>query len=138
MSYCILVIIERFCRHDTFKHTTVPVLIDNCLHQLTTFAILVATYTIHIALHSVYTNRVRQAPGCRDLVGMRLGHGMRTETPATRIWFVTTGYLVRLLAHHPEIFNDHTHLVIDEVSYYANTIDCHVYFIATYYYCVIL
>jgi hypothetical protein len=59
---------------------------------------------------------VRQAPGYHDTVGMRLGHGMRTETPKTRIWFVTTGYLVRLLAHHPEIFNDHTHLVIDEVK----------------------
>jgi hypothetical protein len=77
---------------------------------------------------------VRQAPGCHDLVGMRLGHGMRTETAATRIWFVTTGYLVRLLAHHPEIFNDHTHLVIDEVSYYYYyTLS---FFIATYCYCV--
>jgi hypothetical protein len=73
---------------------------------------------------------VRQAPGCHDLVGMRLGHGMRTETPATRIWFVTTGYLVRLLAHHPEIFNDHTHLVIDEVSYCATTVVFHSNFIA--------
>jgi HrpA-like RNA helicase len=59
--------------------------------------------------------RVRQVPGCESLVGMRLGHGMRDETPSTRIWFVTTGYLVRLLAHHPETLRDHTHLVIDEV-----------------------
>ena len=28
---------------------------------------------------------------------------------------VTTGYLVRLLAHNPHSFNNHTHLVIDEV-----------------------
>ncbi|CAM9299772.1 unnamed protein product [Chrysoparadoxa australica] len=46
---------------------------------------------------------------------MRLGHGVRDETKHTRVWFCTCGYLVRLLAHHPEAFNDHTHLIIDEV-----------------------
>ncbi|KAG5189754.1 P-loop containing nucleoside triphosphate hydrolase protein, partial [Tribonema minus] len=59
-------------------------------------------------------DRVRQA-SCEDLIGMRLGHGMRTEGPQTRVWFVTAGYLVRLLAHHPEAFSEHTHLIIDEV-----------------------
>ena len=29
--------------------------------------------------------------------------------------YCTTGYLVRLIAHHPAAFKDHTHLVIDEV-----------------------
>ena len=48
-------------------------------------------------------------------VGMRMGHGVRDDTDQTCIHFVTTGYLVRLVAHHPESFNDHTHLIIDEV-----------------------
>ena len=48
-------------------------------------------------------------------VGMRMGHGIKDESEATRIYFVTTGYLVRLLAHHPESFQAHTHLIIDEV-----------------------
>lgn len=34
---------------------------------------------------------------------------------ACRIFFVTTGYLVRLLAHHPTSFDTFTHLVVDEV-----------------------
>ena len=45
-----------------------------------------------------------------------VGHGIREhETAATRAWFVTTGYVVRLLANHPSWFDSHTHLVIDEV-----------------------
>jgi ATP-dependent RNA helicase DHX57 len=46
---------------------------------------------------------------------MRMGHGVRDESDGTCIHFVTTGYLVRLVAHHPETFSDHTHLIIDEV-----------------------
>ncbi|CAM9262140.1 unnamed protein product, partial [Phaeothamnion confervicola] len=60
-------------------------------------------------------DRVRQSPGMKDVVGMRMGHGMRDEGPKTRLWFVTTGYLVRLMAHHPEAFDNHTHLIVDEV-----------------------
>ncbi len=59
--------------------------------------------------------RVRTFPGYKDIIGMRLGHGTKDETPLTRVWFVTTGYLVRLLAHHPEAFDKYSHLVIDEV-----------------------
>lgn len=40
---------------------------------------------------------------------------IREESSATRLWFVTTGYLVRLLAHNMESFKKFTHLVIDEV-----------------------
>ena len=40
---------------------------------------------------------------------------MREESASTRLWFVTTGYLVALLAHHLESFSKYTHLVIDEV-----------------------
>ena len=57
--------------------------------------------------------RVRASVG--DKVGMRMGHGVRDEFDGTCIHFVTTGYLVRLVAHHPETFEDHTHLIIDEV-----------------------
>jgi ATP-dependent RNA helicase DHX29 len=51
-----------------------------------------------------------------SLIGLRLGHGERSDDSSlTRIWFATTGYVVLLLAHHPETFKDHSHLVIDEV-----------------------
>eukprot|EP00948_MAST-09A_sp_MAST-9A-sp1_P003684 g3684.t1 len=49
------------------------------------------------------------------IVGLRLGHGTRRETLGTRIWFVTAGYLGKLIAHQPQIFAQHTHLIIDEV-----------------------
>eukprot|EP00978_Attheya_sp_CCMP212_P005350 scaffold11962_cov59-Attheya_sp.AAC.4 len=63
------------------------------------------------------TDRVRSVePDLSDTIALRMGHGVREyETPTTRAWFVTTGYLVRLLANHPETFNSHTHLIIDEV-----------------------
>jgi HrpA-like RNA helicase len=44
-----------------------------------------------------------------------MGHGLRDEDETTKIFFVTTGYLVRLLANYPDFFKKHTHLVIDEV-----------------------
>jgi HrpA-like RNA helicase len=57
--------------------------------------------------------RLRQTLG--EKVGMRMGHGVKDESEKTKMHFVTTGYLVRLLAHHPESFDNHTHLIIDEV-----------------------
>lgn len=61
--------------------------------------------------------RVRSCePDIADKIGLRMGHGLREhETSNTRAWFVTTGYVVRLLANHPGWFNSHTHLIIDEV-----------------------
>ena len=50
-----------------------------------------------------------------DKVGMRMGHGIKDETKNTKIHYVTTGYLVRALAHQPERFQKCTHLIIDEV-----------------------
>jgi HrpA-like RNA helicase len=44
------------------------------------------------------------------------------QTPNTRIWFVTTGYLVRLLAHKLPAFARYTHLVIDEI--HERSLDC--------------
>lgn len=61
--------------------------------------------------------RVRSCePDLRLSIALRMGHGVREyENPQTRAWFVTTGYLVRLLANHPEKFKDCSHLIIDEV-----------------------
>jgi HrpA-like RNA helicase len=61
--------------------------------------------------------RVRDyEPEHRDKFALRMGHGWREyETNKTQAWFVTTGYLTRLLANHPEKFDDCTHLIIDEV-----------------------
>ncbi len=62
---------------------------------------------------SALMKRLRGALGSK--VGMRMGHGVKDEHDDTDIFFVTTGYIVRLLAFHPDFFNDHTHLIIDEV-----------------------
>jgi len=61
--------------------------------------------------------RVRSCePEHRNKFAIRMGHGWREyETNQTQAWFVTTGYLTRLLANHPESFDDCTHLMIDEV-----------------------
>ena len=65
-------------------------------------------------------NRLAQTLG--DQVGLRLGKGRREESADTRIWFVTTGYLVRLLAHRVQAFARFTHLVIDEI--HERSLDC--------------
>jgi hypothetical protein len=44
-----------------------------------------------------------------------MGHGVREETKDTQIYFVTTGYLVQLLAHSPMALRSITHLIVDEV-----------------------
>jgi len=61
--------------------------------------------------------RVRSCePELKNKFALRMGHGWREyETKDTQVFFVTTGYLVRLLANHPERFDNCTHLVIDEV-----------------------
>ena len=62
--------------------------------------------------------RVRSCePELRDFIALRMGHGVRGyETSKTRAWFVTTGYLVRLLENVPENFDACWHLIIDEVG----------------------
>jgi HrpA-like RNA helicase len=57
--------------------------------------------------------RVRSTLGMQ--VGLRMGHGIKDESDDTNIFFVTTGYLVRLLAFKPDAFRSHTHLIVDEV-----------------------
>jgi HrpA-like RNA helicase len=65
-----------------------------------------------IAVSSLY-KRVKETLG--EKVGMRMGHGVREECRDTQVYFVTTGYLVRLLAHNPDAMRNHTHIIIDEV-----------------------
>lgn len=50
-----------------------------------------------------------------DKIGMRMGHGVKEESVNTKIYFVTTGYLVKLLAHHPTALASISHIIIDEV-----------------------
>lgn len=61
--------------------------------------------------------RVRSCePELRDKFALRMGHGWKEYvSKKTQACFVTTGYLVRLLANHPERFDECTHLIIDEV-----------------------
>ena len=65
-----------------------------------------------IAAHGLHERAVRQGHGGK--VGLRMGHGVREETRETRLWYVTTGYLVRLGGHAPESFAAFSHLVLDE------------------------
>ena len=65
-----------------------------------------------IAVSSLY-KRVKEDVG--NKVGMRMGHGVREENIDTQITYVTTGYLVQVLAHFPQMFTNYTHIVIDEV-----------------------
>jgi HrpA-like RNA helicase len=73
---------------------------------------LMASQPRRIAASSLM-KRLRGTLG--NKVGMRMGHGIKDEYEETTLFFVTTGYLVRLLAHHPEYFRKYTHLVVDEV-----------------------
>jgi len=69
-----------------------------------------------IAVKSL-VERVRSCePDLKHRIALRMGHGEREyESNQTRTWFVTTGYLVRVLANNPERFDEISHLVIDEV-----------------------
>lgn len=51
-----------------------------------------------------------------DVVGLRMGFGVKEETKNTKMFFVTTGYLVKLVANNANLFRTHTHLIIDEVG----------------------
>jgi HrpA-like RNA helicase len=63
------------------------------------------------------TERIRMTePHLKDLIGLRMGHGVREyESKRTQAWFVTTGYLVRYLANNQGAFHDVDYLIIDEV-----------------------
>ncbi|KAG7349171.1 ATP-dependent RNA helicase HrpA [Nitzschia inconspicua] len=100
------------------KSSRVPVMLlkapapDGCLRKVKFFI----SQPRRIAAKAL-VERVRQCePELRDKFALRMGHGWKEyESSSTQVYFVTTGYLVRLLANHPERFDDCTHLVIDEV-----------------------
>ena len=48
-------------------------------------------------------------------IGLRVGNGVKDESNETVIHFATCGYMLRLMAHHPSYFAEHTHIIIDEV-----------------------
>jgi len=101
------------------KSSRVPVM----LYHSTPNARMFVAQPRRIAATALAT-RVRDVSGIDPSnIGLRLGHGVKDENPGCRIWFVTTGYLVRLLAHHPEAFESHTHLIIDEVHERSVDID---------------
>jgi len=62
---------------------------------------------------SALFRRVKLTMG--NKVGLRMGNGVKDGNDNAQIIYATTGYLTRLLAYHPEAFDDNTHLVIDEV-----------------------
>lgn len=69
-----------------------------------------------IAAKSLVERLRKTEPKLGKAIALRMGHGVREyENSGTMAWFVTTGYLVRLLANHPENFDKVSHLIIDEV-----------------------
>ena len=43
-----------------------------------------------------------------------MGHGMRQDDAATRLWYVTTGYLAQLISHAPAAASRYSHIILDE------------------------
>mmetsp|Transcript_47304 Transcript_47304/g.115480 ORF Transcript_47304/g.115480 Transcript_47304/m.115480 type:complete len:663 (+) Transcript_47304:250-2238(+) len=69
-----------------------------------------------IAAKALVERLRKSEPDHKNKVALRMGQGWREyENRETQAIFVTTGYLVRLLASHPEKFKTCTHLVLDEV-----------------------
>ena len=62
--------------------------------------------------------RVAEQLGSQPLgrvVGYRVGHGDRLDSPRCAVRFVTAGYLLQHLSHRPEHLARYTHVVLDEV-----------------------
>jgi HrpA-like RNA helicase len=57
--------------------------------------------------------RLRPTLGMK--VGLRMGDDIKDESSETVIHFVTCGYILKLMAHHPGFFSEHTHIIVDEV-----------------------
>lgn len=49
-----------------------------------------------------------------NLVGMRLGMGVREEKKGCKMWYVTTGYLLQLMGHNLDYFKTYSHIIVDE------------------------
>jgi HrpA-like RNA helicase len=50
-----------------------------------------------------------------ELVGYRVGHGVRVDSRRCAVRFVTVGYLLAHLSHRPAHLDRYTHVVLDEV-----------------------
>lgn len=57
----------------------------------------------------------RLRPTLGKKVGLRMGDDVKDEFDETVIHFVTCGYILKLMAHQPGYFSQHTHIIIDEV-----------------------
>ena len=90
------------------KSSRVPLM----LMQATPGAKMMCAQPRRIAVKGLHQRYEQEGHG--ELVGMRMGGGIRVEGRRTRMWLVTTGYLVRLASGNPGAFRDHTHLIIDE------------------------
>lgn len=95
------------------KSTRIPVMMLQSLAECTQ---IFMSQPRRIAAKAL-VERIRTVePSLRDKIALRMGHGVKEyECPNTRAWFVTTGYLVRLLANNPDRFEQVSHIIIDEV-----------------------
>jgi len=100
------------------KSSRIPVMLlkappPNPNHQTTKLFVSVPRRIAAKAL----VERLRDVePEIKDQIALRMGHGVREyESKETRAWFVTSGYLVRLMANHPDHFDKISILTIDEV-----------------------
>ncbi|KAJ1625665.1 P-loop containing nucleoside triphosphate hydrolase protein [Pavlovales sp. CCMP2436] len=97
------------------KSSRVPCILDAAARRAGSHPVkMMVSQPRRIAVRML-AERLRSSAQLGQAVGYRMGHGARDEGRATRVWFVTSGYLCRLLAHHASSFDGHTHLVIDEV-----------------------
>ena len=98
------------------KSSRIPAMLLKRLHDVKLFI----SQPRRIAAKAL-VERLRECePTLRDVIALRMGHGHKEyESNGTKAWFVTTGYLVRLMANHPERFDNVTHLIIDEGKHSA-------------------
>ena len=59
-------------------------------------------------------NRMRQLLPPKK-VGLRMGFGVQDEYPETQLWYMTVGYLVRLLINNMDYLTKGDFLVFDEI-----------------------
>mmetsp|Transcript_10144 Transcript_10144/g.14653 ORF Transcript_10144/g.14653 Transcript_10144/m.14653 type:complete len:1391 (-) Transcript_10144:2876-7048(-) len=100
------------------KSTRIPVMLLNAPPPHASFdkSRLFIAQPRRIAAKSLVEHLRSSEPNLRDQIALRMGHGVREyETSTTRAWFVTTGYLVRLMSCYPERFDSVSYVIIDEV-----------------------
>ncbi|CAB9523236.1 Probable ATP-dependent RNA helicase spindle-E [Seminavis robusta] len=98
------------------KSSRVPIMILNACQALGENCQLFISQPRRLAAKSLVERLRATESYWGQRIALRMGHGVREyETSQTRAWFVTTGYLVRLLSNHPERFRNVSHLIIDEI-----------------------